>query len=438
MRRVVWAVSLLLCLGTTSCGALSEETRPTPPERSVVVPRSPGRPPIAVTEDEFRAAMRVLLSEIQLPARFGRRAPDFEVVLAALDPAQLALARDYRQWCERRRQSSDCLALLGSRAVLSQDDKYKVAFEIALGAEWDGFTEELRGMADSTTVRVVLLGAMVAYVGMLAFPELVTKGIAAAITVVLTAYLGAETVWNLVAGWLQLVEEVNAATAFWQLRAAGERYGKRIGAQTARVLVMVVTAGLAEGGQFLARVLRLPNAATASVALASDTGGKLVLAELGQVGGVAVAETGVTVVLTPTAELAQQATAMAMAARGTARAAKPEPICEDGAQWHHIATVENSKSAARGGPWTPPFERLFAKAELSMENAANKVRLKGHVGPHPREYHQIVYERLARSVSSCTTAPACRVFLEAELRRLSKAIATPGTRLNGLVTRGCK
>ena len=47
--------------------------------------------------------------------------------------------------------------------------------------------------------------------------------------VALTAYLGAQTVWNLVFGWIQMVREANAATTFDELRAAGERYGRLIG-----------------------------------------------------------------------------------------------------------------------------------------------------------------------------------------------------------------
>ena len=306
MSRAVRAALPWLFLALTSCGTLNEETRPVPiaAEKTVVIASRAGRPPVGVSDEELRAAMRVLLAELRMPVRFGARRSGPKVLpadWAPLDHGQLAMSRDYRLWCERRRQPSDCLGLLRSRPVLDAGGRYAVALDIALGARLDGFTDELRGMADPAMVRVVLLGAMVTYMALVAFPELVTKGVAAAATVVLTAYLGAQAVWNLVAGWIQLVREADAAKTFGQLRDAGERYGRTIGAETARALVMVVTAAMAEGG-LVARVVNLPKARQAAVALAVDSGGKLELAGLGQVSGVAVSELGVTVVLAPAAE----------------------------------------------------------------------------------------------------------------------------------------
>lgn len=445
MSRLARAAPLWLFLLLTSCGTVNDELRPTPalPEaRTVFIPRGAARPRVQVSEEELRAAMRVLLTEVRMPVRFGSRATGWIVVPAAawepLDHEQLAMARDYRMWCERRHEPSDCLDVLRSRPVLTQDGKYKIAFDIALGAQWKGFAGELSGMADPALVRVVLLGTMVAYMGAIAFPEVITKGIAAAATVVLTAYLGAEAVWNLVFGWIHMVEEVKAATTFAQVRSAGERYGNRVGAQTARVLVMVATCMLAQAGRFLALVMRLPKAAEASTALAADTGGKLVLADVGQVSAANVSATGVTVVLAPAAEGAQQVLGVAMAARGTVGTATPNEGCQDDAQWHHIATVENSKSPLRGGPWTPRFKRLFERAGLSMENAANKVRIRGHRGPHPEEYHRRVFGQLLRALGDCPNVEKCRRKLTVALESLSRSISTPGSDLHDLVTRGCR
>ncbi|HLL55470.1 MAG TPA: Tox-REase-5 domain-containing protein [Myxococcaceae bacterium] len=349
MSRAVRAVSSWLFLVLASCGTLGEETRPTPPgaARTVVVPHRAGRPPVGVSEEELRAAFRVLVEKVRLPVRFGSRRSGLEVLPASgesLAPWQLAMARDYRLWCERRHPPSDCLELLRSRPVLGPEGRYTVAFDIALGSRLDGFTDELRGMADPAVVRLVLLGAMVTYMGLLAFPELVTKGVAAAVTVVLTAYLGAQMVWNLVAGWIRMVHEADAAKTFTQLRDAGERYGRTIGAETARLLVMVVTAAIAEGG-LVARVFSLPRAQQAAVALAADTGGKLDLAAVGQVNGVTVGELGVTVVLAPAAEgVGLLGVAMAAKApRGVESATiKPAPKKKEPGQW------KKAKSPAKG------------------------------------------------------------------------------------------
>ena len=78
---------------------------------------------------------------------------------------------------------------------------------------------------------------------------------------------------------------------------------------------------------------------------------------------------------------------------------------------HHIATICNDKSTARGGPWTPRFRRIFAKAGMSMEDPANK-----------------------NATATCRSVVVCREALTARLRKLAKQIATPGTELNQLVT----
>ncbi len=439
----VWPFLILV-----SCGALNEETRPEAPTASetvVVIPRRAGRPQVEVTEEAFRVAMRELLAEVRMPVRFGSRVTGLQVVPVAswepLEHGQLAMARDYRMWCERRHKPSDCLDLLRSGPVLSESGKYKIAFDIALGAQWEGFAGELNGMADPALVRVVLLGTMVAYMGAIAFPEVITKGIAAAATVVLTAYLGAEAVWNLVFGWIHMVGEVKAATTFAQVHAAGERYGIRVGAQTARVLVMVATCMLAQAGRFLALVMRLPKFAEASAALGADTGGKLVLADLGQVSGVNVSASGVTVVLVPAAKSAQVATGVAMAARGTIAGSPlhcPEQsLPEPRPHKHHIATNKNTESDVRGGPWTPRFKKLFDRAGMSLEDAENVVEVKNHKGPHPEEYHREVWRRLFDATESCRTRQECRTALSAELKEMAKEIVVPGKALNQLVT-GCE
>ncbi len=77
--------------------------------------------------------------------------------------------------------------------------------------------------------------------------------------------------------------------------------------------------------------------------------------------------------------------AVAMAARG-ARADRTEK--------HHIGTISNKKSTLRGGPWTPRLERLFARAGMRLTDRENIVPVKGRKGPHPRRYHELVYDRV--------------------------------------------
>jgi hypothetical protein len=102
---------------------------------------------------------------------------------------------------------------------------------------------------------------------------------------------------------------------------------------------------------------------------------------------------------------------------------------------HHIATIANDTSSARGGPWTPRFRSLFAKAGMKLDDPANRMPLPGHYGPHPERYHRIVFDRLRRATAACRSVEACREDLTAALRKLAQEIATPGSELNELVTR---
>ncbi|AKJ06015.1 AHH domain-containing protein [Archangium gephyra] len=110
---------------------------------------------------------------------------------------------------------------------------------------------------------------------------------------------------------------------------------------------------------------------------------------------------------------------------------------EDGeeGQLHHIATVENETSTLRGGLWTQRLKTLFDKAGMSMEDVANKVRIRGHKGPHPEAYHQEVFDRLKSAVATCQTTAQCRESLKRQLRRLAEELQREGSRLNKLVTR---
>jgi hypothetical protein len=198
-----------------------------------------------------------------------------------------------------------------------------------------------------------------------------------------------------------------------------------MGKNAARAFVMLAMAALGSTAQTLAtRVPTLPGSAQASVVGAGQGGFRLAAA--GQVTSVAVAPGGViTIGLDPEA--------VAETARGT-RAVASEPV-ESAAHEHHIATNKWWDSTSSGGPWSPIFQKLFDRAGMSLDDAANKVRVPGHKGPHPVEYHQEVFRRLQRATRGCRSIQQCRDGLTAELKELAAEIATPGTELNKLVTR---
>jgi len=109
------------------------------------------------------------------------------------------------------------------------------------------------------TVSITLTG----YMALLLAPEPVSKGVAAAFTVLLWGYLGFEF-FALIRAYVQLSEEAARATTFAQLREAGERFGRVIGPNSVRVLVLVGTAAVGETAALISKAPKLPDYGQAS------------------------------------------------------------------------------------------------------------------------------------------------------------------------------
>ena len=274
--------SVLAALLAVSCGTV-RESRSLEIEERVFLPRVPRVVASPVLEElEVRRVIEALLRSVDVEEaraelrrlvadpRFHDRPPgDLRVVLASWGSGPVALeqiSREYRAWCTAVRRV-DC-----QEGPLTASSIYEIAFDFAMGAQWDGFVGEVKTTIDPSTVRIVLLTGLVIFMATIAIPELVSKTPAAAATMILTAYLGARAVCDLVFGWIQMVRELDAATTFNEVRAAGLRYGRLVGTQTARVLILLATAAIAQGG-LIARLMKLPRAPQASAALAAETGG---------------------------------------------------------------------------------------------------------------------------------------------------------------------
>jgi hypothetical protein len=72
---------------------------------------------------------------------------------------------------------------------------------------------------------------------------------------------------------------------------------------------------------------------------------------------------------------------------------------------------------------------------MSLNDPANIVRIRGHKGPHPQEYHQEVYRWLREAVQGCRSINQCKEALKAALTELADEIAMEGSKLNNPVTR---
>jgi hypothetical protein len=445
--RMLWRTQALLLAVMVGCASTPRVGRVDIEQGQAVIhiPRTADVQPVVVEEEEFQQAMGQLARGVRLtgsPRQTAERMfqldplsgnylyllRDRKLVPAGpgepwdgtLTKADLETAERYRVWCQRAHSLyGDCLggALVGGR-YLDMQGRYVWALALSKSPVLDEMKAALGEMVD---VQALISAALWTLGSMLLILALnpVAPALVAALGVGLILYVGYETLYQLVRGWFHLMEEVKAATTFEQIRDAGERFGKLLGRESARAIAMILMAAIGQTAQgFAATVPTLPGSAQVAMQAEGQTG--IWLPALGSVEEIALAGENVTVTL--------PANAVAMATRGSGGNG---PCIET----HHIATVCNDKDPKRGGPWTPRFREIFAKAGMTLEDPANKLPLPGHYGPHPERYHQIVLEELADATETCRSVLECREALTGQLRKLAKAIATPGTELNQLVTR---
>nr|WP_224360326.1 AHH domain-containing protein [Hyalangium versicolor] len=380
--------------------------------------------------DPEKAARRLF----DVPARSGWYGYSQQQGVVPLDgqppPSQWAqadvrISQEYLRFCTANQQPGDCRKALLHSPVLTQDGRYTLAMSFALEAVIPEMMEAFKDMADPEAIKASILWSMSIYAVLWLAPEPVfSKGLATVLTATFVCYIGVDTFWTLIQGFRRMVEESDHATSFAAIREAGRKYGKVMGKNAARAFALLLTAAIGQtAASFSAKVPTLPGSAQASAAGAARVGVRLT--EVAQVEAVTVTADAVTIALAPNA-----VAATAQSVHGVASG----PVDMEGHD-HHIATDKWTEATHSGGPWTPRFQKIFDRAGMSLNDRANIVRLRGHKGPHPQEYHEEIYRRLDDATTRCRPIQACRQALEAELRALAEEISTPGTRLNRLVTR---
>jgi hypothetical protein len=303
-------------------------------------------------------------------------------------------------------------------------ERRMLALSFALDTVWEGVDEVLQELTDPAALRLMVTSLIGTALVMLVAPEPVTKLIAVALTASLIAYLGLGPVWNLGQGFLRLMNESRDARNFSELEAAGHRFGKVLGGNGARVLVIVALSALGGRNAMAAQGPRLPGAAQAAMRAQTEGGFQLSAALSGGVRSIAIPAAGVlNITLAPTA-----VAAVAMGPGGVIQGDPEGNI-------HHICTDKNEVSEASGGPWTPLFQEVFDRAGMSLGDAANKVRIQGHQGPHPRQYHEEVLRRIDQATQGCRGPAQCREALVDELSKIAQELLTEGSRLRKLITK---
>jgi hypothetical protein len=265
----------------------------------------------------------------------------------------------------------------------------------------------------------VALSVLVYFTAWLAPEPLFSKAFVTALTLRLALAVGALELNQFAHVCVTLYQEAQAARTVEELEAAAERFGRAVGGTGLRVLMLVASMGVSKGlpevpQGGLGALLRAPRfALPEGLSMEGATAVRMVADGTIVVTGVA-AGTATSPVSSACADGAQS---------------------KDGYRWHHLATNKNKVSNAQGGPWTPVFEEIFARAGMALDASENLVYLKAHQGPHPEEYHEEVHQRLQRALGQCRTTTQCRSNLVEALRSLADEVCTNGSRLHRLLTR---
>jgi hypothetical protein len=424
LPRLLWALSLgLLSSCATSRGSGFEAEASA--ERLATVRVT------ALGEEQFRLGFGPLPPDVtlealqveevrQVLADFLRAFPEvaqFEVVPALASPGGSPAA-----W--ERRLRAEFLARYGpGRLPLPtslQHSPLFMALKLSTRYMGPGLRDAAREMFRSPVFLASVALSVLVYFSAWALPEpIFSKAFAATLTVRLAMVVGLMELRHVALACLQLYRDAQAAKTLKELEAVAERFGRALGGTALRVLITVASFGVARA---------LPNVPPGGL------GPLLGSPRYAMAGGVRFQSAGTAhVVADGTIVIAGAAVGTAASALGSA--------CNDGSQkkagyqWHHLATDKNASSSAQGGPWTPLFKRLFARAGMDLDDPANLVYLKSHKGPHPEEYHEEVFRKLDAALERCRDVSQCRARLVDALRQLASEVCQPSSRLHHLVTK---
>ncbi|RKH61843.1 AHH domain-containing protein [Corallococcus aberystwythensis] len=427
-----WVVAVPLLLLATGC-ATSRVVHLDTGNGQRVVHEPVEVTPVHVGEDAFTSALTQLILDLRMDVVFREAdAADARgwVRSRTLLASSEGLADSgsgstpeslYARLCPA---ADDCLSLVGGTGLtFSRKDRTLMALSFALDSVWEGVEAEVGKLLNPAALKAMVTSAALSVLLTMTLPEPVTKAIAVALTAALVAYLGIVPVWEMGRGFVRLWDDAGTATSVMELQDIGHRFGKVLGTNGTRVLVLLVTAALGGRSAMAAQGPKLPGFPQAALRGQAEAGFPLGAALNGGVTSIALPAAGVlNVALAPGA-----AAALAMYSNGQIPGDADGPV-------HHICTNKNLVSAVSGGPWTPLCEEVFARAGLSLDDVANKVRLDGHQGPHPREYHEAVLRRLNDALGKCRTQDTCRGRLVEELAKIADDLLTPDSALRRLIS----
>lgn len=292
-----WLIATLV-LGCSPHSAMAP-TRDGDVKSVTLAPRL--RQSVELSQAQFEVTMAWLATDARL---LDQSNPSHRLLLTSADTrvaGPLGLVHEYERWCVRcKGRHGDCL-LLGH--TFGAGEKRSLALSIALesGSVWHGASDAVNAMLDPLLLQATVATFMAGYMALLLLPEPISKTVVLALTLYMVSYLGWDTFWSIIRGWRELSAEAERAQTFAELSAAGERFGRIMGANSARIFIMLVTAALGQTAGLAASGPSLPGYAQA--ALMAETQG-FRLTAINQVTAAVVAESGLTVTMATSATVA--------------------------------------------------------------------------------------------------------------------------------------
>ncbi|MFL5346782.1 MAG: hypothetical protein ACJ8AT_18530 [Hyalangium sp.] len=251
-------------------------------ELHVLTANSGQSEPVEVSREDFQRAMRTIARTVRTaepPMETGRLLMEggLQAGLLAevehgrvvrlmpleesspLDAGSAAeLKREYLKLCQREYNGGDCLGLLTDGPTLTREDLRTLGLALAFKGVLKETGVALKGMVSPQALVAMIAWTCCFYLLLWLLPEPTSKLLAAGLTVALLAWLPVHTLWSLMDEWGQLVHDVDRATRYEQIEQASEKFRRAIGENTARVVLMLVTAALSGVGQLAEKLPMLP------------------------------------------------------------------------------------------------------------------------------------------------------------------------------------
>ncbi|WP_268811456.1 HNH endonuclease [Archangium violaceum] len=390
--------------------------------RQVVLPTLPRREPVPFSQSEFEHAMRLLVAQLPGPPQplFHRPGKTPRLSAAWRGSQQFAWSSP----CSQHEAPFRCVTLREPELHLGEEERADMALMFAFESLWPGVQSVVEASVDPEQLKIAVYTSLSTYLGLLLLPEPTSKLIALGMTVTLIAYLGANTLFNVVEGYRQLQAAVRSARSLLELRSIGERYGRVLGEQVGRVLVLVATAALGWTAHGMMRGPGLPGFGRAAHLLKAEMGLDL-LAVARQVQAVVVARPAVTVTLTPTAAyMAQQGMSGSQGVHASASVSSEGPApkrhrIEQVEEWREPRLTPDGRVLPYKGTRQPPQPIAILgrnRAGKTVTNGKETVRF----GKHGFAEFETKFETLIDDVHIGSSSH--RMHFKAANQRLHEAV----------------